>query len=93
MKRLVTVGALLGLLNGLVAATALYAVHESGSTNVGWFAYAPVGENVVYDHYWFPWEYVVVPVVLVVLNAVLLPVASSRGWLTLTPGAAPPPAP
>lgn len=93
MKRLVTVGVLLGLLNGMAAAAALYAVYKAGPKDFGWFAYAPVGENVAYDYYGFPWEYVVLPVVLVVLNAVLLPIASSRGWLTPTPGAAPPPAP
>jgi heme/copper-type cytochrome/quinol oxidase subunit 1 len=82
MKRLVLVGLLLGMVNGLVAALALYLVHRaSPDAAYGWFAYAPLNENVVYDYYGFPWQYVVVPAVLVVLNALLLPLAVRRAWL------------
>lgn len=83
MKRLVIVGLLLGLLNGVTAAAALYAVWRSaGPQDFGWFAYAPLNEGATIDYYYgFPWEYVVVPAVLVALNAVLLPVAVRRDWL------------
>lgn len=91
MKRLLTVGVLLGLLNGMTAAVALYAVYKTAPKDFGWFAYAPVGENVAYDYYGFPWEYVVVPAVLVVLNAVLVPLAARKRWFNAR--AAPPPAP
>lgn len=83
MKRLVFVGLLFGLLNGLIAAAALYAVSSAAPTPFGWFAYAPLNENenVVYDYYGFPWEYVVLPAVLLALNVLLLPLAVRRGWL------------
>ena len=81
MKRLVLFGLLFGLLNGVAAAAALYAVHGAAPDEFGWFAYAPLNENAVYDHYGFPWEYVVVPAVLLALNALLLPLAVRRGWL------------
>ena len=47
----------------------------------GWFAYAPLNETVVYDSFGVPWEYVVVPAVLLILNALLLPLAVRHGWL------------
>ena len=81
MKRVVFVGVLLGLVNGLAAAGALYAVYSSAPDEFGWFAYAPLNENVVFDRYGFPWEYVVPPAVLVVLDALLLPLVVRRGWL------------
>ena len=81
MRRLIFVGSLFGLLNGAAAALALRAVRGAAPSEYGWFAYAPLTENVVYDSYGFPWEYVVVPTVLVVLNAVLLPLGARRGWL------------
>lgn len=81
VRRLVIVGLLLGLANGVAAAGALYAVHKSAPKDFGWFAYAPLNENVEYDYYGFPWEYVVVPTVLVLLNALLLPLLVRRGWL------------
>ena len=81
MKRLVAVGLLLGFVNGLAAAGALYAVYKSAPKDFGWFAYAPLNENVEYDYYGFPWEYVVMPAVLLVLNALLLPLVVRRGWL------------
>lgn len=81
MKRLVLVGVLFGLVNGAAAAAALYAVRSAAPNEFGWFAYAPLTENVVYDYYGFPWEYVVVPVVLLALNALLLPLVVRHGWL------------
>ena len=81
MKRLVLVGVLFGVLNGLAAAVSLHVVYRTAPDQFGWFAYAPLQENVVYDSYGFPWEYVVVPAVLVALNALLLPLAARRGWL------------
>ena len=81
MKRLVVVGLLLGLVNGVAAAGVLYGVYKSAPKDFGWFAYAPLNENVEYDYYGFPWEYVIVPAVLVALNALLLPLVVRRGWL------------
>lgn len=74
-------GLMLGLVNGLAAAGALYAVCKSALKDFGWFAYAPLNENVEYDYDGFPWEYVIVPAVLVALNALLLPLVVRRGWL------------
>ena len=79
MKRLVLLGLLFGLVNALAAAAALYAV--GSPVDGAWFAYAPLNEDGAYDYYYFPWEYVVVPAVLVALNALLLPLAARRGWL------------
>ncbi|MDQ3422671.1 MAG: hypothetical protein M3510_04635 [Actinomycetota bacterium] len=82
MKRLVLLGLLLGLGNGLAAAATLYVTYRAApDAAFGWFAYAPLNENVVYDYYGFPWQYVIVPTVLVVLNALLLPLAVRRGLL------------
>lgn len=82
MKRLVFVGLLLGMVNGLAAALSLYLVSRTApDAAYGWFAYAPLNENVVYDYYGFRWQYVVVPAVLIVLNALLLPLAVRRAWL------------
>ena len=82
MKRLAVVGLLFGLLNGAAAAAALFVVSRTAPDQFGWFAYAPLDESVVDDSYGFPWEYVVIPVVLVLLNALLVPLAVRRGWLT-----------
>lgn len=80
---MVIVGLLLGLSNGAAAAGTRYAVCTSAPKDLGWFAYAPLNENVEYDYYGFPWEYVVVPAARVALNALLLPVVVRRGWLRL----------
>ena len=73
-------GLLLGVVNALAAVAALCAVSRAAADEaVGWFAYAPLQED-VYD-VGFPWEYLAVPAVLVVLNALLLPLAVRRGWL------------
>ena len=81
MKRLAFVGLLFGLLNGAAAAAALFLVRRAVPDEFGWFAYAPLNESVVYDAYGFPWEYVVIPGVLLAVNALLLPLADRRGWL------------
>ena len=82
VKRLVLVGLLFGLLNAAAAVAALYGVGGGAvPSEFGWFAYAPLNETVVYDSYGFPWEYVVVPAVLLILNALLLPLAVRRRWL------------
>lgn len=82
MKRLLLAGLLLGAVNGVAAALSLYLVYRTApDAAVGWFAYAPLNENVVFDYYGFPWQYVAVPAVLVVLNLLLLPLAVRRGWL------------
>ena len=74
---------LLGVLNGLAAAAALCTVYRAAPTELGWFAYAPLSdnENVVYDYYGSPWEYVVLPAVLLAVNVMLLPLVVRRGWL------------
>lgn len=91
MKRLVLLGALLGLLNGLAAVAALHAVERAAPDELGWFAYAPLQEELVHSSYGFPWEYAVVPAVLVALNALLVPWWLRRsGGIRPTP---PPPAP
>lgn len=81
MKRFALVGLLFGVLNGAAAAAALYGVRRVVPGEFGWFAYAPANESVLYDSYGFPWEYVVILVVLLTLNALLLPLALRRGWL------------
>ena len=81
MKRLVLVGLLFGLLNAAAAVSVLHGIGGAVPSEFGWFAYAPLNETVVYDFYGFPWEYVVVPAVLLILNALLLPLAVRRGWL------------
>ena len=75
------IGLLLGLVNAVAAAGALLAVYGTAPRDVGWFAYAPLNENVAYDYYGFPWEYVVVPVDLITLNALLVPLVVRRRWL------------
>jgi hypothetical protein len=78
VKRLVLVGLTFGALNGLAAALTLYTVYRlAPGETFAYFDYAPP-ENVTFDRYGFPWEYVVVPVVLLVLNAFLLPLALRR---------------
>lgn len=81
MKRLPFVALLFGLLNGAAAAAALYGVRRAVPNEFGWFAYAPLNESLVYDSHGFPWEYVVIPSVLLALNALLLPLAVRRKWL------------
>ena len=82
VRRLLLLGLLLGLANAVAAFATLYAVYQvSGPDEVfGYFGDVPV--NVVYDSYYddFPWEYVAIPAVLIVLNVALLPLAVRRGW-------------
>jgi hypothetical protein len=79
VKRPLLLGLLLGLANGLVAMATLYAIYRLSEPVVfGYFGSVP--EAAVYDSY-FPWEYVALPAVLVVLNMILLALTFRRGWL------------
>ena len=82
VKRFLLLGLLLGLVNAIAAVATLYAIYRvSGPDEVfGYFGSVPSG--VIYDNYYdFPWEYVAIPAVLIVLNMVFLPLAVRRGWL------------
>ena len=79
MKRLLLLGLLLGLANALAASALLFALYRvSGPDEVfGYFGSPPDG--VAYDYYYdFPWEYVAIPLTLIVLNMTLLPLAVRR---------------
>jgi hypothetical protein len=82
VSRLLLLGSVVGLLNGSVAAATLFAVDRAEAEDLTWFAYAPASSNVVYDTYGFPWAYVALPAVLLVLNALLVPLAVRRSWFT-----------
>lgn len=81
-------GVLIGLANAVAAVATLAVVYALAPEVVtfGYFGRAPFGTDAVYesdaefifDSYGFPWEYVAVPAVLIVLNAVLLPLALWR---------------
>lgn len=73
MRRPPGAALVLGALNALVAVAALALVEALTPDSFGWFAYAPVEQAVVPDPR-FPWRYVVVPLALVVLNALAAPV-------------------
>jgi xanthine/uracil permease len=60
---------LLGVVNAVVAVLALAAVELATPDEFGWFAYVPL-DDVVVDGPRFPWQYVVVPVALLVVNLV-----------------------
>jgi heme/copper-type cytochrome/quinol oxidase subunit 1 len=81
VKRFAVLGLLLGALNAVAAVAVLYAVELARPDEFGWFAYSPLNDNVVYDSYGVPWEYLAVPAVLVTLSAVLLPLAVRLGCL------------
>ena len=68
---------LLGVVNAVAAVVALALVELATPDDFGWYAYAPRSEVVVQDPR-FPWHYVAVPVVLVVLNALAVPVLLRR---------------
>ncbi len=68
---------LLGVLNAVVAVVALSLVDLATPDTFGWFAYAPLNDVVVEDPR-FPWEYVVLPLVLVVTNALAVPLLLRR---------------
>ena len=65
----ITAALLLGLLNAVVAVVCLSLVDLATPDSFGWFAYAPLNEVVVEDPR-FPWEYVALPLALLVTNAV-----------------------
>ena len=77
MRRPLVAGLLLGVLNAVVAVTALFLVEVLTPDEFGWFAYAPLDEVVVRDPR-FPGEYVAVPLALVAANLVALPACVRR---------------
>ena len=77
MNRTLAAGLALGALNAAVALATLALGEVLTPDNFGWFAYAPLNEGVVADPR-FPWEYIVVPVALVVANVLAAPVALRR---------------
>lgn len=79
MKRLLLLGLLLGCANALAAFAVMFAVYRASPPDevFGFFGSPPAG--FVYDDYYeFPWEYLAVPLVLVVLNVALLPLLVRR---------------
>ena len=78
MSRPLTAALLLGVLNAVVAVVCLALVDLATPDTFGWFAYAPLDDVVVEDPR-FPWAYVVLPVVLVVTNAVAVTALLRRG--------------
>lgn len=72
MRRPLTAGLLLALLNAVVGAAALVLVEVLTPDEFGWFAYAPLNEVVV-QRPRFPWRYAVVPLALVVTNVLVVP--------------------
>ena len=81
MRRVITAAVALGLLNALTAGVTV-GVARSWRDDVGWFAYAPLNPGAAPPTSGFPWEYVLLPIMLVALNAGLAAVALRRGWLT-----------
>ena len=77
MQRSLGIALLLGVLNAVVALLALVLVDLATPDQFGWFAYAPLDESVPQDPR-FPWRYVVVPLVLLVTNALAAPVLLRR---------------
>jgi hypothetical protein len=77
VPRFVAAGLALGLLNALVALGSLALVEALTPDEFGWFAYAPLNEVIVQDPR-FPWQYVVVPLALMVANVLALPVLIRR---------------
>ena len=72
MSRSLVVGLVFGALNAVVAIATLALVNAVTPDNFGWFAYAPLNEDVVRDPR-FPWQYVAVPVALIVVNVLAVP--------------------
>ncbi len=88
VKRLVVLGLLFGVSNGVAAAATLYGLYvlTPEVETFGYFGSAPFGDvayesslDIYYDG--IPWEYAAVPGVLILLNLILLPLAVRRGWL------------
>lgn len=61
----------LGILNALVGCAALAGVEVATPHEFGWFAYS--AEDVVVQDPSFPWQYVVVPLALVLVNVLAAP--------------------
>jgi hypothetical protein len=70
-ERPLTAALVLGCLNAAVAAAALALVELATADTFGWYAYGPLDEVVVRDPR-FPWHYVVVPLVLLVVNVAVV---------------------
>lgn len=68
----------MGLLNAPLALALLALVEASTPNEFGWLAYAPLNEVAVRAPC-FPWEYVVVPLGLIVTNVVAVPLLVRRG--------------
>jgi hypothetical protein len=77
VPRFLAAGLVLGLLNALLVLALLALVEASTPKEFGWFAYAPLNEVVVRDPR-FPWEYVVVPLGLIVANVLAAPLLVRR---------------
>ena len=60
----------LGALNAAVAVLALVLVELATPDSFGWYAYAPLDEVVVDPR--FPWQYVVVPLALLVVDVLVV---------------------
>jgi hypothetical protein len=92
------VGLVVGVVNALAAVATLAVVYMLAPEveSFGYFGRAPFDADVAYqsdlevvfDSYGFPWEYIAIPVVLILLNAILLPLALWRGRSLSTPEAA-----
>lgn len=72
VSRSLVVGLVFGAVNAVVAIATLALVNAVTPDNFGWFAYAPLNEAVVRDPS-FPWEYLAVPVALIVINVFAAP--------------------
>ena len=85
MRRLVLVGLGLGAVNALAAALTLLAVFVYGpEVTFTYFGYGPPDDlPFTVDRYGFPTEQLFVPGALLVLNAVLVPLAVRLGLLRL----------
>ncbi len=77
MSRPLQAALVLGVLNAVVAVAALAAVEALTPSQFGWYTYAPLDEVVVRDPR-FPRHYVVVPLALVVANALAAPALLRR---------------
>lgn len=78
MQRPLIAALLLGVLNAVVAVVLLVLVDAATPDDFGWFAYAPLHDGVVLRDPRFPWHYVVVPLVLVAINALVVPLYLRR---------------
>jgi 4-amino-4-deoxy-L-arabinose transferase-like glycosyltransferase len=87
-RPLLLLGLVVGVANAVAAAATLALIHALAPEveTFGYFGRAPFSTDGAYqsdvqfafDSYGFPWEYVAVPAVLIVLNVVVLPLALRR---------------